>query len=376
MTTDHLGSPRVATDERGVVVKRSDFQPYGEEVFSVERTSALGYTAADSIRQKFTGYERDIESGLDFAQARYYNATHGRFTSVDPLTASATIRNPQTLNRYSYALNSPYKFTDPLGLLSEYTTGACGGDCPNSDGGGTGYSDNYAAFLCGAFECEQEKAPVVAATSPNASEPQPSQTPSEIPPPPTLKVEYLPAPGDTEAIINRKTSSLQEIANNLIAANWPTIYAATVAETAASRAPKGEMSQQTDTSSAQVGVSVGTDGADVSGQTGSSRSTTTEFARTLEGKIAANATVINNSAVAVAASDAVPINNSVQFVGLVNKTMIDHARRLVTRADAASPPISGGLPQRRADPANIRIVPHVNRPIPWYIQQRALDSPY
>ncbi|MBK9164039.1 MAG: hypothetical protein IPM21_09010 [Acidobacteria bacterium] len=36
-----------------------------------------------------TGYEKDAETGLDFTQARYYNATHGRFTSVDPLTASA-----------------------------------------------------------------------------------------------------------------------------------------------------------------------------------------------------------------------------------------------------------------------------------------------
>jgi hypothetical protein len=33
------------------------------------------------------------------------------------MTASATIRNPQSFNRYSYALNSPYKFTDPLGLF-------------------------------------------------------------------------------------------------------------------------------------------------------------------------------------------------------------------------------------------------------------------
>ena len=56
---------------------------------------------------------------MDYAQARYYNSNHGRFTSVDPLTASATIRNPQTFNRYSYVLNSPYKFTDPLGLLAE-----------------------------------------------------------------------------------------------------------------------------------------------------------------------------------------------------------------------------------------------------------------
>lgn len=56
----------------------------------------------------------------------------GRFTSVDPLTASATIRNPQTFNRYSYVLNSPYKFTDPLGLIS-INTNACGMSCKGSD---------------------------------------------------------------------------------------------------------------------------------------------------------------------------------------------------------------------------------------------------
>ncbi len=48
------------------------------------------------------------------------------------MTASATIKNPPTFNRYSYVLNSPYKFVDPLGLLSQ-STGACGGWCNNSD---------------------------------------------------------------------------------------------------------------------------------------------------------------------------------------------------------------------------------------------------
>lgn len=70
-----------------------------------------------NIRKDYTGYEKDNESGLEFAQNRYYNSSHGRFTSVDPLTPSATIKNPQTFNRYSYVTNSPYKFTDPLGLM-------------------------------------------------------------------------------------------------------------------------------------------------------------------------------------------------------------------------------------------------------------------
>jgi hypothetical protein len=73
-----------------------------------------------------------------------------RFTSVDPLTASATIRNPQTFNRYAYALNSPYKFTDPLGLIPS-STGACGGWCPGGDSGlfgsGGGHDSSSADYF-------------------------------------------------------------------------------------------------------------------------------------------------------------------------------------------------------------------------------------
>ena len=39
-----------------------------------------------------------------------------RFTSADPLLASANPKNPQSLNRYSYSLNNPYKYTDSSGL--------------------------------------------------------------------------------------------------------------------------------------------------------------------------------------------------------------------------------------------------------------------
>ena len=102
------------------------------------------YTYGDSTRQKFTGYERGEETGLDFAQARYYNSQHGRFTSVDPLTASANVKDPQTFNRYSYVLNSPYKFTDPLGLLP-VSSAACGQWCPNRTQGidGSQFSSRY-----------------------------------------------------------------------------------------------------------------------------------------------------------------------------------------------------------------------------------------
>ncbi|MEO7659505.1 MAG: RHS repeat-associated core domain-containing protein, partial [Pyrinomonadaceae bacterium] len=115
VTNDHLGSPRINTDANGLVTSRHDYHPFGEEILTSQRTSALGYSA-DTLRKQFTAYERDIEADLDFAQARYYNPKHGRFTSVDPLMASANVINPQTFNRYVYVGNNPVNITDPTGL--------------------------------------------------------------------------------------------------------------------------------------------------------------------------------------------------------------------------------------------------------------------
>jgi RHS repeat-associated protein len=67
-------------------------------------TTTQGY-AADAVKQKYTGYEQDVETGLDFAQARYHSSPQGRFTSIDPLSSSAKLTDPQSLNRYSYVGN-------------------------------------------------------------------------------------------------------------------------------------------------------------------------------------------------------------------------------------------------------------------------------
>jgi RHS repeat-associated protein len=120
LTNDHLGSPRVITNHAGTVTSRRDFLPFGEEigvntVQTAGRNTHPQYTT-DNVRQKFTGYERDIEADLDFAQARTYSFRHGRFTSPDPLTASMRLSNPQTFNRYIYCGNMPLICTDPFGL--------------------------------------------------------------------------------------------------------------------------------------------------------------------------------------------------------------------------------------------------------------------
>jgi RHS repeat-associated protein len=118
--TDLLGSPRVLLNSLGEVVSRRDFLPFGEEIAPDQtvnyRIAAQKYlTNDDGVRQKFTGYQKDKETALDFAEARMYENRHARFTAVDPLLASGKSANPQTFNRYVYVLNSPLANVDPDG---------------------------------------------------------------------------------------------------------------------------------------------------------------------------------------------------------------------------------------------------------------------
>ncbi|MBK6751108.1 MAG: hypothetical protein IPG67_14160 [Acidobacteria bacterium] len=120
-TTDHLGSPRVITDALGQVSSRRDFMPFGEDlnVGVGNRTGDAGLKYSmpgDNVRQKFTGYQKDDETQLDFAEARMYENRYGRFTAVDPLLASGKSANPQTFNRFIYVGNNPIAITDPSGL--------------------------------------------------------------------------------------------------------------------------------------------------------------------------------------------------------------------------------------------------------------------
>jgi RHS repeat-associated protein len=117
VTTDRMGSPRVVTDAAGAARERHDYLPFGEQINTsfANRYSVPGYNL-DHLQQKFTGYERDFETGLDYAQARYYGNSYGRFTSVDPLITSAKNVVPQSWNRYAYCGNNPIICADPTGL--------------------------------------------------------------------------------------------------------------------------------------------------------------------------------------------------------------------------------------------------------------------
>ncbi|WP_235872879.1 RHS repeat domain-containing protein [Pseudoxanthomonas winnipegensis] len=100
--TDALGTPVAVTDANRNVIERSEYSPYG-----------VLLNRGDTDGPGYTGHVQDAATGLSYMQQRYYDPTLGRFLSVDPVTA---YNDPvAAFNRYWYANNNPYRFTDPDG---------------------------------------------------------------------------------------------------------------------------------------------------------------------------------------------------------------------------------------------------------------------
>lgn len=98
--TDALGSVVAVTDANRTVLERREYEPYGSQL-----------TPAVSNGPGYTGHVQDAATSLVYMQQRYYDAQIGRFLSVDPVAASIGAN----FNRYAYAANNPYRFTDPDG---------------------------------------------------------------------------------------------------------------------------------------------------------------------------------------------------------------------------------------------------------------------
>ncbi len=111
---DALDNVRVVTDENGQVLERHDYLPFGEECTTGACAPNPGMVGGQPRR--FTGKERDPETGHDYFGARYYSQRVGRFTTIDPhLGHRAALVDPQRWNRYAYGRNNPLRYVDPDG---------------------------------------------------------------------------------------------------------------------------------------------------------------------------------------------------------------------------------------------------------------------
>src|SRR6202165_4246939 len=109
--SDHLKTASVITDSAGNIKSDSDYYPWGGEV---------QFTNNDSNHYRFSGKERDSESGLDYFGARYYSNSLGRWISADwsatPVPVPyADLTDPQSLNLYGYVGGNPESKTDADG---------------------------------------------------------------------------------------------------------------------------------------------------------------------------------------------------------------------------------------------------------------------
>jgi RHS repeat-associated protein len=101
---DGTGNTSQITNSSGNVVNSYAYLPFGEK-------SALASGVANPFTYNGQWGVRDEGSGLYFMRNRWYNPSLGRFQQTDPIGLQSGF------NRYTYAGNSPVRFTDPLGLL-------------------------------------------------------------------------------------------------------------------------------------------------------------------------------------------------------------------------------------------------------------------
>jgi len=163
---DHLGSTRLVSRLDRSTEECEDYYPYGELV-------PCGNTS--TLTHKFTGKERDTETGLDDFDVRYLSSGFGRFLSPDPTFGRPG--RPQTLNRYAYVLNNPLRFIDPTGLGPQEASTAYSptGGCEKERGGThVGYNE-CAIKTPPTRENETSNDKMQKANDPNQAAQQPTQ---------------------------------------------------------------------------------------------------------------------------------------------------------------------------------------------------------
>jgi RHS repeat-associated protein len=102
---DQLNSSCLECNENGAIISYEEYYPYGSSSYHAVKSEIK----LSLKRYRYTGKERDEESGLYYHGARYYISWLGRWTSPDPAGLA------DNLNLYIYAANNPIRFIDPEG---------------------------------------------------------------------------------------------------------------------------------------------------------------------------------------------------------------------------------------------------------------------
>jgi RHS repeat-associated protein len=101
---NHLGSSTLELDQHGSPITYEEYHPYGTTAFRASTAET------SSKRYRYTGKERDDESGLGYHSARYYASWLGRWTSCDPARTGAEV------NLFAYVRCNPARYIDHNGL--------------------------------------------------------------------------------------------------------------------------------------------------------------------------------------------------------------------------------------------------------------------
>ena len=104
--SNHLGSASLELDRDGNVIAYEEYHPYGSTAYQSRRSE----TEVSLKRYRYTGKERDEETGLGYHRARYYACWLGRWTAADPIGVG------DGLNLYEYTSNNPINYVDYSGL--------------------------------------------------------------------------------------------------------------------------------------------------------------------------------------------------------------------------------------------------------------------
>jgi len=131
--TDQLGSTVGFSNAKGAMTEKRHYHPFGRTINGT--FDDVGYTS-----HKF-----DSNLGLSYMQARYYDPVIGRFYSNDPIG----FRDVHSFNRYVYANNNPYKYTDPDGkdaMITFNKNGSLQIDIPTKFSGSGATPSNISAI--------------------------------------------------------------------------------------------------------------------------------------------------------------------------------------------------------------------------------------